>query len=205
MKILDVPQRSKEWFEARLGVITGSRAAKVLKSDNLPFLDELLAERLSGQIEATFTSAAMEHGILFEPEAIKAYTATTGNEVTEVGFCIHDKHPFIAVSPDGLIEENGTFTGGVEVKCPNTKTHISYIRMNRVPAIYLPQVIHYFIVIETLQWVDFVSYDPRVKVKPLNIHRVWRHEVEDLIKANLAAYVKFFAKLQKYEQQITTP
>ena len=48
MKILDLPQRSQEWFEARLGVITGSRAKQVFAKNNLPFIDELIAERLTG-------------------------------------------------------------------------------------------------------------------------------------------------------------
>jgi hypothetical protein len=50
MKIKNVEQRSKEWFEMRLGVITGSRCGNVFKSNNLSFVDELIAERLSGEI-----------------------------------------------------------------------------------------------------------------------------------------------------------
>jgi predicted phage-related endonuclease len=64
MTILDLPQRSQEWFEARLGVITGSRAKQVFAKNNLPFIDELIAERLTGVIPQSFTSEAMKHGIL---------------------------------------------------------------------------------------------------------------------------------------------
>lgn len=202
MKELQLQQRTQEWFEARLGVITGSRAKQVFAKNNLPFIDELIAERLSGIIPDGFTSEAMKHGILFEPEAIRVYEETTGNKVQEVGFCVHDKHPFIAVSPDGLIKENDTYIGAVEVKCPSTKKHIEYIRINRVPAEYKAQVIHYFVVIDTLEWLDFVSYDPRMSAKKMNTHRVWRHEIQEEVDAALNAYITFYDKLKKYEQQI---
>lgn len=202
MKELQLQQRTQEWFEARLGVITGSRAKQVFAKNNLPFIDELIAERLSGIIPDGFTSEAMKHGILFEPEAIRVYEETTGQKVQEVGFCVHDKHPFIAVSPDGLIKENGTYIGAVEVKCPSTKKHIEYIRINRVPAEYKAQVIHYFVVIDTLEWLDFVSYDPRMSAKKMNTHRVWRHEIQEEVDAALNAYIAFYNKLKKYEQQI---
>lgn len=202
MKELQLQQRTQEWFEARLGVITGSRAKQVFAKNNLPFIDELIAERLSGIIPDGFTSEAMKHGILFEPEAIRVYEETTGQKVQEVGFCVHDKHPFIAVSPDGLIKENDTYIGAVEVKCPSTRKHIEYIRINRVPAEYKAQVIHYFVVIDTLEWLDFVSYDPRMSAKKMNTHRVWRHEIQEEVDAALNAYIAFYNKLKKYEQQI---
>jgi putative phage-type endonuclease len=202
MKELKLQQRSQEWFEARLGVITGSRAKNVFAKNNLPFIDELIAERLSGTIPESFTSEAMRHGILFEPEAIRVYEEVTGHEVQEVGFCVHDKYPFIAVSPDGLIKQGNMYVGAVEVKCPSTKKHIEYIRINRIPSEYKAQVIHYFVVIETLQWLDFVSYDPRMHTKKMNTHRVWRNELQEDIDKALNAYIDFQHKLEKYERQI---
>ena len=53
--------------------------------------------------------------------------------VDEIGFCVHDSHPFIAVSPDGLIKVDGKYKGAVEVKCPSSKKHIEYMRIGRVP------------------------------------------------------------------------
>lgn len=199
MKILDLPQRSAEWFEARLGVITGSRAKQVFAKNNLPFMDELIAERLTGVIPESFTSKSMEHGILYEPEAIRVYEETTHREVQEIGFCIHDHYPFIAVSPDGLVDVDGTYQGAVEVKCPNSKKHIEYIRIGRIPSEYKAQVIHYFVVIEELQWLDFVSYDPRMRSHKLHIHRVTRLDLAEEIDAAESAYLKFYDKLKKYE------
>ena len=202
MKILDLPQRSQQWFEARLGVITGSRAKQVFAKNNLPFIDELIAERMTGTIPESFTSDAMKHGILFEPEAIRVYEETTKNKVEEIGFCVHDKYPFIAVSPDGLVKVDGKYQGAVEVKCPSSKKHIEYIRIGKVPAEYKAQVLHYFVVVEDLVWLDFVTYDPRMKSHKINVHRVHRNEIQEEVDAALAAYLKFYDKLLKYEEGI---
>ena len=204
MKILNLQQRSQEWFEARLGVITGSRAKNIFKSNNLTFVDELIAERMTGQREETFTSKAMEHGILFEPEALKAYNEVSEFEAEEVGFCVHDNYYWLAVSPDALIFDpfKTLAIGAVEIKCPSSKKHIEYIRQNRVPTEYKYQVLHYFIVIDSLQFLDFVSYDPRNKEKPLHIVRVTREELQSEIEETFACYMKFFAKLNKYEKEV---
>ena len=202
MKILELQQRSAEWFDSRLGVITGSRAKKVFASNNLPFVDELIAEKVSGKMEELFQSKAMEHGVLFEPQALEEYVKRTGNNAQEIGFCIHDKFNYIAVSPDALVLENGTYSGAVEIKCPSTKKHIEYIRQNKIPNEYKYQVLHYFVVCETVQWLDFVSYDPRLPKYNLFIKRVTRSELETDIEFALQQYKLFYEKLLKYEQKI---
>ena len=203
MKIRNVEQRSKEWFEMRLGVITGSRCANVFKSNNLTFMDELIAERLSGEIVESPTSKAMMHGIMMEPLALDAYRMATGNDAREIGFCIHDTLPFLAISPDALVYENDVPIGGVEIKCPSTKNHIAYMRGGKVPALYKSQVMHYFIVVESIQWMDFVSYDPRIS-KSLFKFRIHRDDpdVQLDLEMRKQSYIKFWDKLTKYENQI---
>lgn len=203
MKIKNVEQRSREWFEMRLGVITGSRCKNVFKSANLSFIDELIAERLSGDIVESPTTQAMMHGIMMEPVALDEYRMRTGADAREVGFCIHDNLDYLAISPDALVYENGTPIGGVEIKCPSTKKHIEYIRMGKIPAEYMSQVMHYFIVIDSLEWVDFVSFDPRIQ-KNLFIFRIRRDDphVENDIEMRKMKYIEFWNKLQKYERQI---
>lgn len=202
MKILELEQRSKKWFQARLGVITGSRAKNVFAKNNLVFMDELISERLTGIIPEGFTSEAMKHGILYEPEAIRVYEETTKTKVDEIGFCVHNDYDFIAISPDGLIKIDGKYKGAVEVKCPSSKKHVEYMRIDRVPAEYKRQVIHYFVVNEDLEWLDFVSYDPRIKIKKLHIHRITREDLTNEIDEALALYLKFYDKLKGYEQKI---
>lgn len=203
MKIKNVEQRSREWFEMRLGVITGSRCASIFKSNNLTFVDELIAERLSGEIIESPTTQAMQHGILMEPVALDEYRMRTGNNAREIGFCIHDEHDFLAISPDALVYEKDVAIGGVEIKCPSTKKHVEYLRMNKIPAQYKAQVMHYFIVIDSLQWMDFVSFDPRIQ-KKLFIFRIHRNDpdVEMEIEMRKMKYLEFWDKVQKYERQI---
>ena len=116
MKIKNVEQRSREWFEMRLGVITGSRCANVFKSNNLTFVDELIAERLSGEIIESPTTQAMMHGIMMEPVALDEYRMRTGADAREIGFCIHDEHDWLAISPDALVRKWYTdWRGGNQV------------------------------------------------------------------------------------------
>ena len=203
MRIKNVEQRTKEWFEMRLGVITGSRCKNVFRSNNLSFIDELIAERLSGEIVESPTTQAMMHGIMMEPVALDEYRLRTGADAREIGFCIHDNLDYLAISPDALVYQNGTPIGGVEIKCPSTKKHVEYIRQNKIPAEYISQVMHYFIVIDSLEWVDFVSFDPRIQ-KNLFIFRIRRDDtdVANDIELRKMEYIKFWNKLLDYERQI---
>lgn len=202
MKILDLQQRSEEWFKARLGVITGSRAIGVFRSNNLTLVDEMIAERMTQSVEESFTSKAMEHGVLFEPEALKSYNERTKNSAQEVGFCVHDKYDWLAVSPDALIFRDNIAVGAVEIKCPSSKKHIEYIRQNKMPNEYKHQIFHYFIVIDTLQFLDFCSYDPRNRDLNTHIVRVTREEIREELENVFANYMKFYSKLCKYEEEI---
>ena len=202
MKILNLQQRSPEWFACRLGVITGSRAKKVFMGNNLSFVDELVAEMISGKREELFQSKAMEHGVLFEPEALDKYIEKTGNDAHEIGFCVHDEFDWLAVSPDALVSDGNTYIGGVEIKCPSTKKHIEYIRQNKIPTEYKYQVFQYFLVCETLEWLDFVSYDPGLPKANLFIKRVTRDEIQEELDIAMEKHIKFHDKLLKYKQQV---
>ena len=103
------------------------------------------------------------------------------------------------LSPDGFIGSNGA----IELKCPNSKTHIEYVRTNQVPAKYLHQVYMYFIICPDLDWVDFVSFDPRVTIKPINIVRVERSEIIEKLASTIDELNEFCMKMDKYFDQIT--
>jgi hypothetical protein len=108
----------------------------------------------------------------------------------------------LAISPDALVFRDEVICGGVEIKCPSSKKHIEYIRTGKIPAEYVPQVRHYFVVIDDLEFVDFVSYDARVRQHPFHRVRVTRKEWEGDIATARAAYDKFILKLEKYEREI---
>jgi len=205
MIIHDCTQGSFEWHQLRLGKITGSRLKKMMAKDNLSLIDELIAEEQVGIADDDeFVSDEMQRGIDMEPLAIQEYSNITGNTVEHPCILQSEDWPILFQSPDGCIKgaSEGGFEGAVEVKCPKTKTHIKYIRMGKIPNEYKEQVWSYFLVNPDLKWLDFVSYDPRLTVKPIWIHRVTREELAEELQTAVAELEKFIAKLDKYKSEI---
>ena len=199
MIIYNCQQGSHEWLQIRLGKITGSRLKKVLAKDNLALIDELIAEEEVGLMdEDDFVSEDMQRGLDMEPLAIQEYANITGHEVDHPCLIQSATEPLLMMSPDGYI---GT-TGAVEIKCPKTKTHIKYIRMGKIPNEYKEQVWAYFMVNPDLQWVVFVSYDPRLTKKPIWILHITREEVAEDLETATAELNKFITKLNKYRNEI---
>jgi hypothetical protein len=75
--------------------------------------------------------------------------------------------------------------------------------MGGLPNEHKYQSLQYFLINEDLQWLDFVSYDPRFAPRPLYIHRITRDEVQAELGELMANIVKFWAKFEKYYQQVT--
>lgn len=193
-----VEQGSAEWHRLRLGKITSTRVDKVFKASNLDVVDEIIAERIAPQFdEDGYVSEEMQRGSDLEPDASDAYEAVTGIKMEAVGFITHDEYEWLACSPDRFTPDR---TGGIEIKCPSTKKHVRYIRMGGVPNEHKRQVEQYFLINEKLEWLDFVSYDPRFTAKPLYIYRVHRADVD--VTGVLAELVKFWGKIEKYYQQV---
>ena len=202
--IKDLDQRSAEWKTARKGSIGGTRAKSLMAKNNLPLLDELIAERHSDEIEENFVNDAMQRGIDLEPVAIAEFEEATSCEVESFGLVTNEKFPGCHLSPDGLILDGaGVPMAGVEIKCPSTKKHVEYLRTNKLPAEYKFQVYHYFLLAETIDQMYFVSYDPRFAVRPLHILPINREEIKAELEEYEAGLIKFSEKLEKYETAIT--
>jgi putative phage-type endonuclease len=160
----EVEQRSPEWFASRLGKVTASRVADVIAKtksgysasrDN--YMAQLICERLTGQQGESFTNAAMTWGAETEPLARSAFEAYADVMVEEVGFVPHPTIEMSGASPDGLV---GLF-GMLEIKCPNTATHIDTMLTQTVPGKYITQMQWQMRCCER-QWCEFVSFDPRL-------------------------------------------
>lgn len=157
-------QRSPQWFAARCGSLGASQLADALAktksgwgASRANLRAKLVVERLTGQQEEGFTSAAMQWGVEKEEEARIAYSFLTGRNVVEVGLY---KHPTIIgthASPDGLVDDDGC----IEIKCPNSATHIEVLKTNQVAHKYLLQM-QWQMRCADRQWCDFVSFDPRM-------------------------------------------
>jgi putative phage-type endonuclease len=160
----DCDQRTAAWFEARIGKVTASRIADMMattksgpSASRANYAAQLVAERLTGTPTETFQSAAMIHGTDTEAEARHAYCFFRDAEVVEVGFVDHPTVPMSGASPDGLVGEDGL----LELKCPNTATHISTLMGKSVPSKYVKQIM-WQLACTGRQWCDFASYDPRL-------------------------------------------
>lgn len=165
-RILECEQRSPEWFAARAGRVTGSKAdrvmAKIKSGEAAARRDyrlQLAVERITGKPmqESTFVTNDMQRGIDLESVAREAFKTATGLEVRETGFVVRDDL-LIGCSTDGDIAEFGAI---LEIKCPKSATHVQYLREKRLPLDYLYQVTHnVFCTSAGGAW--FMSYDDRL-------------------------------------------
>ncbi|MDA3939611.1 MAG: YqaJ viral recombinase family protein [Spirochaetia bacterium] len=189
-------QGKEEWLNIRLGKITASRVAGILKGSKGSYLAsrknymaEKVCEILTGQQGEHFVSKEMQWGTDNEPLARSAYEAITGNTVEEVGFIIHDSISDLGSSPDGLI---GT-DGGVEIKCPNTATHLELLLGGKVKRDYIIQM-NVNMMCDNRKWWDYVDYDPRLPDEySIFIQRFQRDE--KLVAEITMEVIKFNAEL----------
>jgi putative phage-type endonuclease len=164
--MIEIIQGTPEWFAARCGKVTASRVADIIaktktgaSASRENYLAQLVCERLTGQPAESYSNAAMQWGTDTEPFARAAYEARMDILVTEVGFVAHPWITMSGASPDGLASE-----GMVEIKCPNTATHIETLLTKTVPAKYISQMMWQMACADR-PWCDFVSFDPRLPEK----------------------------------------
>ncbi len=173
MKVYDCQQGSPEWYAARLGKVTASCFGKAIAGGQgktrKAYMIQLIAERMTGEPQEGYSNATMARGSEIEPFAREYYELLNDVPVRQVGFVERDED--VGASPDGLVGSGGS----AEFKCPNSPTHIETILADRVPASHKPQLQGQLWICER-EWVDFVSYDPRVSKKPYFCVRVYRDE-----------------------------
>jgi putative phage-type endonuclease len=159
----DLIQGTDAWLQSRLGKVTASRMADLMArtksgwgAGRANYLAELLCERLTGVGADRFVNAAMAHGTAQEPFARQAYSERHGVEVFEVGFIDHPEIAMSGASPDGYVGDDGM----VEIKCPNTATHLDTLLSGSVAERYVLQM-QWQMACCGRQYCDFVSFDPR--------------------------------------------
>ena len=198
-------QRTEEWHQARLGKVTASKIADVMaagrggkpSATRANYRAQLVVERLTGVPTEGFTNAAMQHGTETEPQARATYTLTTFNAVSEVGFVPHPTIEMAGASPDGLIGDDGL----IEIKCPNSATHIATLRGAAIDDKYLKQM-QWQMACTGRDWCDFVSFDPRLPDEmQIHIRRVQRDpamivEMETAVRTFLAEVDEELADLR---------
>lgn len=191
-------QGTAEWLSERAGKVTASRIADVMARTKSGYgaarenyMADLVAERLTGIPKQGFTNEAMRWGTETEPQARAMYELETGLVVLETGFVPHPVIECCGASPDGLVGDMGL----VEIKCPQTATHIETLRGAPIDRKYLLQM-HWQMICCEREWCDFVSFDPRLPLEmQIYIRRVERDA--ELAEEISAEVIKFLIELNE--------
>ena len=197
MRVYDFEQGTPEWLESRLGCPSGSGFDKLITATGKPstqaegYINQLIAELLTGETTYVKKTEWMERGNELEPRARDYYELATGNTVVETGFCKHDQLE-CGISPDGLIGDNG----GFEIKCPSPPVHVAYLRAGVLPTKYKQQVQGCLWITER-EWWDFKSYHPEMPALLVRVHRD-----EDYIKLLQAEVEKACETIQTQYQKL---
>lgn len=157
-------QRTDDWFTARLGKVTASRISDVVaktksgvSASRGNYMAQLIVERMTNKPTESYSNSAMQWGTDTEPLARAAYEMATNTMVEEVGFVPHPHLEMCGASPDGLVGDDGL----IEIKCPNTSTHIEFLISGDIDNKYLLQM-QWQMACTGRKWCDFVSFDPRM-------------------------------------------
>ena len=193
MRVIDCAQYSREWFDARLGIPTASNFKRILTPGGKlskqadAYICELLAEKMGAPTIAGPVTPAMMNGTANEDGARKMYEHMFDRDITQVGFVTTDDGR-MGGSPDGIID----MEYGLEIKCPEGKTHVEWSLDGVLPDEHAPQVHGYMIVTGLRRW-HFMSYVPIKKrdgtysfehcLKPLVLTVDWNEYTDKLALA----------------------
>jgi putative phage-type endonuclease len=184
-------QGTDEWFKARLGKVTASKVSDIMTktksgygASRKNYMGQLLCERLTGKREESYTNAAMMRGTELEPKA-RAFYEVSNSDVIECGLIDHPAIKMFAASPDGLVGDEGL----IEIKCPNTMTHVDFLLSKKPDSKYITQM-QVQMACTGRKWCDFVSFDDRLPVEmQFSTVRIMR---DDAYISEVEAEVKLF-------------
>ena len=192
----ELKQGTDAWKQARCGSLGASNIADALARTKTGWgascanmAAQLVVERLTGSQTEGYTNAAMLWGQEKEAEARTAYAFLMGIEVEEVGLIVHPTIRGTHASPDGLVGEDGL----VELKCPNSATHIETLLGAPIDGRYIKQVM-WQMACTGRAFVDWVSYDPRMpEPMRLFVKRIPRDK--DMIRELELEVIAFLAEV----------
>ena len=195
---LDMPQGSKAWYDARVGIPTASQFHRIITPKTMKlsesatgYLHELVAEYLLGEpLVSEETTVFVHRGIQLEASARRFYEMEQEVDVDQVGLLLRDDRR-AGCSPDGLVNPSG----GVEIKCPSAAVHVGYL-LDWEGAKYKAQIQGTLWIAER-EWWDFFSYNPS---RPPVIVRCYRDE--PFITALAAAVEQFCDRVDAAKDEL---
>ena len=211
-----------EWLGIKLGKVTASEISSLvtdkgaIKTGEGPktYLAEKLTESWQGSpLDMFGGSLAMSNGNILEESAIPYAALMYDLEIKQVGFIeTHDGRA--GCSPDGVcfgddpkiflpneptaLAENPNWTG-MEIKCPELKTHVKYLIDGKLPAQYMPQVQFSMWVTGCNTW-HFMSWSLVLPAFHVLVDR--DEQFQDAISEALAAFYPLFDNGMKRLQEI---
>lgn len=183
-------QGSDEWYQARLGKVTSSCFGKLAGKGRaggwtqtaLTYMNELVAEKITGRPAEQINSKYLDHGNEHEPTARQLYQLHRAKRdpVKQVGFVNHPSIEGCGGSPDALVGDEGV----LEIKCPyHIHNHLANIENDGpVDRVYIWQA-QGNMWVTGRSWCDFVSFHPFVPESyQFHVVRIFRDEdvIEDL-------------------------
>jgi hypothetical protein len=197
LELSSLEQGSELWVAARCGLVTASRCADVVamtkKGESAArrnYRSELIVEILTGQPYPRYVSQEMQWGIDQEPFARAAYELERDVLVETCGFVLHPDLARFGASPDGLVGDDGL----IQIKCPNTTTHLGWMLAGTIPVEHAPQMLAEMSCTGRA-WCDFVSFDPRLPSHLQLFIRRYDHD-EQMISTLEAEVVHFNAEIE---------
>ncbi len=183
----DIEQQTTAWFELRRWVVsgTGLKSANWWKVAQLTKMYELIAENYIEE-EDLNKFEIMERGNELENVAKLFFEEIMDKKVEEVGFITKNSRHWL--SPDWIIKTWEVYWEALEIKCPRWKNYVKYLIEDKIPKEYFNQVLNYFMVMEDLETLYFMIYNPDVVnwLKEYHIITVTRKELQkDIDKAEI--------------------
>ena len=111
-----ITQRTQEWYDARMTMVTASDFAQALGCAKFGTQRDFFVKKCSNE-PSTFNASLppLRWGIMFEPVACSLYSwLNAGILVHDFGLLRHPTVPYLGASPDGITEDGVM----VEIKCP---------------------------------------------------------------------------------------
>jgi hypothetical protein len=199
-------QRTDGWYQDRAGRLNGSEVAAIYATiktgeaaarRNLRL--KLVLERITGKPQrGDYINAAMQRGIDCEPLNRQALEVETGLLVEELGYC-YMPDLMVGCSLDGRVEDAGLL-GITEFKCPESNTHLEYLREGVLPSVHTPQVTHN-VWVTGADFCYFQSWDDRFP-EAMQVFRLRVKRADLDIAGHEKAVLAFLAEVVRDEAEL---
>jgi putative phage-type endonuclease len=155
---MSMEQRSKEWYKAREGRITGSAIGAILGLSPFANASDVLRRMVReyhGQPSEFTGNIATQWGTDNEPNALADFKMLHG-DVQECGFYVHPQIEWLGASPDGLIGDDGL----IEIKCPFGMRHSADGFKPIMDQMHYYAQVQYQLYITGREWCKFYQWSP---------------------------------------------